>query len=638
MENSKFFLTGSQDVTTGYKKAATKVLIELEKTLGKDLEDQEKFMFVHGTAECKLPEPEEDFSKSVKRCIDARDQSEKAIEAENWKDALRLLNLAVSFAPTQESEDLSLLAFALFKRSEVLLILKEYDLALRDATLAGIKGAFPETSLYQLYKHQAKCQEACKSPFEAQKCYNRAISALDKSDLNASKKDTQKINIQDALNLLGKRIETKNMKGKKDDLEILKKHPKYPALSRSVSVQYSQERGRYVSAGDDIKIGDVLGVEEPITFSLKQDQLKSRCLNCFISVCAGLPCQTCSQVVFCGLACRRQATTTFHRHECQNMHLLKHGPNYLALRAITKKSVQYFLDKRLDTFANYDDSGGTELEGSKSYKSLEMRNLFNLTIKKADLEKKMEFFMIAVYLLKILQKMGYFETEKENESTLTEEEVYIGMLLAHFLAVIECNSHLICHLSKEHFNITTLPDILKKNFQPEEIGCGINTTLAFFNHSCNPNTIKIQKGNKTSLVATENIKKGEEIFDNYGYIFYSSDKISRNEEMGFECKCEPCSQDWPKYRKLSDKISVAENASPHVAAGSLERGRAANSLMQKMSLELRLAHFSRVISLSGDYKRTLDKIIAPPHRFFFNNYMIFFYSHWVKYGNRDLTE
>ena len=80
MENSKFFLTGSQDVTTGYKKAATKVLIELEKTLGKDLDDQEKFMFVHGTAECKLAEPEEDFSKSVKRCKEAKDQADKAIE------------------------------------------------------------------------------------------------------------------------------------------------------------------------------------------------------------------------------------------------------------------------------------------------------------------------------------------------------------------------------------------------------------------------------------------------------------------------------------------------------------------------------------------------------------------------------
>ena len=542
---------------------------------------------------------------------------------------------------------------ALYKRSQVLLILKEYDLALRDATLAGIKGAFPETELYSLYQHQAKCQEVSKCPFEAQKCYNRALSALDKSYLDASKKELQRINIQEALNLLGNRIETKNTKAKKDELEIMKKHPKYPTLSRTVSVQYSQERGRYVSAADDIKIGDVLGVEEPITFSLKQEHLKSRCLNCFMSVCAGLPCHTCSQVVFCGLACRREATTTFHRYECQNLHLLKPGPNYLALRAITKKPVKYFLEKRLSCFTNYDDSGGTELEGSKVYKSLEMRNLFNLTTKKADLEKKMEFYMIAAYLLKILQQMGYFGTEKENESTLTEEEVYIGMLLSHFLAVIECNSHLICQLSKEHFNIRTLPDILKKNFQPEEVGFGINTTLAFFNHSCNPNTIKIQKGNKTYLMATENLKKGEEIFDNYGYIFYSMDKISRNEEMGFQCKCEPCSQDWPKvyemeilnplkplfqYRKLSDKISLAENTSPHAAAGNLERGRAANVLMQKMSSELGLAHFSRVISLSADYKRTLDKIIVPPHRFFFNNYMIFFYCYWIKYGNRDVTE
>ena len=80
METGRFLLTGSQDVTTGYKKAATKVLVELEKTLGKDLEDQEKFMFVHGTAECKLPEPEEDFAKSVRRCKEAGDRSKKAIE------------------------------------------------------------------------------------------------------------------------------------------------------------------------------------------------------------------------------------------------------------------------------------------------------------------------------------------------------------------------------------------------------------------------------------------------------------------------------------------------------------------------------------------------------------------------------
>ena len=45
-----------QNVTGEYKTAAAKILRELEKTLGKDLDDKEKFMFVHGTAECKLPD------------------------------------------------------------------------------------------------------------------------------------------------------------------------------------------------------------------------------------------------------------------------------------------------------------------------------------------------------------------------------------------------------------------------------------------------------------------------------------------------------------------------------------------------------------------------------------------------------
>ena len=131
---------------------------------------------------------------------------------------------------------------------------------------------------------------------------------------------------------------------------------------------------------------------------------------------------------------------------------------------------------------------------------------------------------------------------------MTEEEVFIGMILAHFLAVIECNSHFICQLSKEHFHLKDLPDILKRNFQPEEIGCGINTTLAFFNHSCNPNTIKIQKENKTFIIATEDIRKGNEVFDNYGCVFYSMNKSERGNELGFQCSCEPCSKDWRKVR------------------------------------------------------------------------------------------
>ena len=283
--------------------------------------------------------------------------------------------------------------------------------------------------------------------------------------------------------------------------------------------------------------------------------MATRCLNCFIFVVAGLPCHTCSNVVFCSLECRLSAISSFHKYECQNMHLLKAGPNYLALRAVTQYNIEYFLQNRVKKFGNYDASSGTEQEGCKKYNSNDMKNLFNLSSKEADIEKKMERYMVAVYLLKILQAMNYFDSDKKSDKSLTEEEVYIGMLLAHFVGVAECNSHFICKAASKTSSVKNLPDILLQDFEPKNVGYGINATLAFFNHSCNPNTIKIQQGKKTVIIASEFIEPGEEIFDNYGSMFYTSDKPRRQSDLGFECSCCACAESWPIYQNLSDKIN-----------------------------------------------------------------------------------
>ena len=89
-----------------------------------------------------------------------------------------------------------------------------------------------------------------------------------------------------------------------------------------------------------------------------------------------------------------------------------------------------------------------------------------------------------------------------------------------------------------------------------------------------------------------------------------------------------------QYRKLSDKLNIAEFTSPTAATSSVERGRAANALMQKINSEFSLAHYGKVLSLCMDYRRTLDKILTPPHRFYFNSLLILLYCYWVKNGNR----
>ena len=101
--------------------------------------------------------------------------------------------------------------------------------------------------------------------------------------------------------------------------------------------------------------------------------------------------------------------------------------------------------------------------------------------------------MVASYLLKVLQHMKYFPDRQAESNSLTEEEVFIGLMLSHFLRVVESNSHTISEVTQEHFQHKSLADIFKNNFHPKSIGTGINVTLAFFNHSCNPNTLKIQK-------------------------------------------------------------------------------------------------------------------------------------------------
>jgi len=65
-------------------------------------------------------------------------------------------------------------------------------------------------------------------------------------------------------------------------------------------------------------------------------------------------------------------------------------------------------------------------------------------------------------------------------------------------------------------------------FRMESIGSALYTSLAFLNHSCDPNTIKYFVGNTVFLVASRPILQGEEVTDNYGPHFSLSTRISRH--------------------------------------------------------------------------------------------------------------
>ena len=94
-----------------------------------------------------------------------------------------------------------------------------------------------------------------------------------------------------------------------------------------------------------------------------------------------------------------------------------------------------------------------------------------------------------------------------------------------------------------------------------DIGAGCYPTTIFFNHSCAPNTVRINQGKRVSLrwynnglcntfifqvvyVAKRNIKKGDQVTDCYGIHHLYMKREERQEALKkgyvFECTCEAC--------------------------------------------------------------------------------------------------
>jgi SET and MYND domain-containing protein 4 len=124
---------------------------------------------------------------------------------------------------------------------------------------------------------------------------------------------------------------------------------------------------------------------------------------------------------------------------------------------------------------------------------------------------------------------------------------FIGALIYHNLQVMQFNAHEISELQykdKKDCGTSTF------------IGGGIYTTVAFFNHSCDPGVVRYFNGNVMMLRAIKPIAEGEMVAENYGPIFTQTSKDARQEQLlkqyHFNCMCKPCMENWPTFKEMDD--------------------------------------------------------------------------------------
>ena len=495
--------------------------------------------------------------KKISICKSMMTAAAGKMESRSPYEALNAYNKAVVFAPNVEDH----LSRACSDRAACLLEIGDPEAALADIEAALAIDDYPFEKRFELEERRGHCYVGTKQFEKAKKSFMTAISLLDDAAgfLHRKFVERKMAELHSALasvtnlhdELIGGKIHKKLP-------ELRGRNTQYPSLSGKVDVFISQQNKRDIIANTEITAGDIIGVEKPFVSFLEKDYVKSNCWNCLVTIKAPFACPLCSAVKFCSKTCLDEALSTYHPSECLLTDLLlcnKIGSWPLAYRAISSRPLKYHL-------ANRHNTGLSSLSDDLS-KLLRMQ--FPRPLHQSPEEMKKKTIMVVFYLI-LLQMTGYFDSKdqngkvnpsmssiyqmkgKENDATLSDEELYIAALLLQIIDVTPFCTTDVCH-----YEMSVMSDWNSGKVTPV-IGRTINPTLAMVSHSCYPNAARICHENKTVLVSQKNIQQGERITINYSAPFYAASRTDRAQVLFdgfvFSCECEACRQDWPLFDLL----------------------------------------------------------------------------------------
>ncbi|KAF5302587.1 hypothetical protein FQA39_LY10205 [Lamprigera yunnana] len=301
--------------------------------------------------------------------------------------------------------------------------------------------------------------------------------------------------------------------------------------SNGVRLGYDDKNGRHVVSVENISAGDVVAIEKPFAQILLKHKYLSHCYNCLRPSYNLIPCEYCPLVLFCNEGCKRSAWESYHKHECPILStLLDLDVNKLTLLAL-----------KICILVDGKGIGSDCALIESKYKSQNYTEIHNL-IANTHLRPTSDLFDRSVTAAVI------FELVQENSSLFVDaagKDAFKELLLLH-IQIAASNFHEISEtVNNDSF------------YQLDEHGSGAYSFLSLINHSCCPNVIRHCYGTTIVLRTLRPIRKGEQLYDNYGYHHAVMTKSERKERLYkqyfFDCQCEACSENWPLYTELPER-------------------------------------------------------------------------------------
>lgn len=398
-----------------------------------------------------------------------REQGNKKIEEQNWTEAMHFYNKSLCFAAIN-SENVSL---AFVQRSACFFRLGMYENCLIDIDLA-IKANYQLGLMDKLKQQQDFCMESMKN-----------------------KENTAKSN--------------------------LKAHEKFPAMSNALAIDQLTGYDRGIVAKRNIDVGEIILTEETFISYDQFDEPKN-CSSCSKNVANFIPCNKCSDAMFCSEACMNEKN--FHKMCC----------DFDLERICEAKAAVELVLIGLNVFSN-------EIEWMEFVESAINDKTKRPPNSLVDMKSK--------YLA--LLQLNIFASPKRWKKFIGEAFVAYTTLMLLDSVQKKCDTkkkkRFLMHLTLHSYSV----------FRGNAYDLDLYITKSYFNHSCVPNVFFLYVGNITVGIALRPINKGEQLF-----VTYSGDASGDLTEcqeyflngFGFECKCEKCK---PMQRILASKCLKSDS-------------------------------------------------------------------------------
>lgn len=284
-----------------------------------------------------------------------------------------------------------------------------------------------------------------------------------------------------------------------------KPHKRVPFIANCLELRKNEKYGRHVITNQDIKVGDIIAIEDAFCTTIQLRNNYTLCYNCGLQNCMSLiPCDNCPFVMFCSEDCQDEALKRFHIFECPLMNFIhsnfRNDSTLNVVRAFICGITSFNTFSDLESCI-YKESGSDINVFHTNYSSVEQYgHAFGPVLSMQEAtpmlcsQKKAEFIE---YVAKIILTKSTFRYEVLDDELRDMESLIRRLFYKNMI-----NTSVITRKRNDGFKDSDTKSLYSFH--------------SLLNHSCAPNVVLTGYGNKLIISALRPIKKGEQIFDNYG--------------------------------------------------------------------------------------------------------------------------